>query len=152
VAHEGLIFCAGELTIEVFMRKTHALAVVTVLMVSALAQTDSDYQAWMKSNAVNMVSLNKSIARKDGAGAAADAHKLEATFKQVEEFWKNHGGGLDALNFANRAKMVAAAIAKSAAAGDMDDAAAEAKNLQLTCGGCHMAHRIGTSGSFKIKM
>jgi hypothetical protein len=34
----------------------------------------------MKSNGANMGSLNKNIAAKKAAGAAADAEKLEATF------------------------------------------------------------------------
>jgi hypothetical protein len=72
------------------MRKMYVVAVTTALvLVGALAQSDSDYQGWMKSNAANMGSLNKNIAAKNAAGAAGDAEKLEATFKQVEDFWKS---------------------------------------------------------------
>jgi cytochrome c556 len=117
----------------------------------AVAQSDSDYQGWMKSNAANMGSLNKNIAAKDGAGAASDAQKLEATFKQVAEFWTKRGGADDAVNFAMRGQTAAAAVAKAATAGNMDEAGAQVKNLQANCGGCHMAHREGTAGSFKIK-
>ena len=128
------------------------LAIVTgLLIVGALAQSESDYQAWMKSNPVNMGSLNKNIAAKDGAAAAADAQKLEATFKQVEDFWKKRGGADDAVNFAMKAQMAAAAVAKDASGGNFDQAAADVKSLQGNCGGCHMAHREGTPGSFKIK-
>ena len=128
------------------------LAIVTgLLIVGALAQSESDYQAWMKSNPVNMGSLNKNIAAKDGAAAAADAQKLEATFKQVEDFWKKRGGADDAVNFAMKAQMAAAAVAKDASGGNFDQAAADVKSLQGNCGGCHMAHREGTAGSFKMK-
>ena len=134
------------------MRKTYVLAAMAaVLVAGALAQSESDYQAWMKSNPVNMGSLNKNIAAKDGAAAAADAQKLEATFKQVEDFWKKRGGADDAVNFATKAQAAAAAIAKDASAGNFDQAAADVKSLQANCGGCHMAHREGTQGSFKIK-
>jgi hypothetical protein len=134
------------------MRKIFVLAVVTALLVAgALAQSESDYQAWMKSNPVNMGSLNKNIMAKDGAAAAADAQKLEATFKQVEDFWKKRGGADDAVNFAMKAQMAAATIAKDAAAGNFDQATADVKSLQANCGGCHMAHREGAAGSFKIK-
>jgi hypothetical protein len=134
------------------MRKMYVLVVVTGLLVAgALAQSDSDYQGWMKSNAANMGSLNKNIAAKDGAGAASDAQKLEATFKQVADFWTKHGGADDAVNFAMRGQTAAAAVAKAATAGNLDEAGAQVKNLQATCGGCHMAHREGTAGSFKIK-
>jgi cytochrome c556 len=122
-----------------------------LLSVGALAQSESDYQGWMKSNPVNMGSLNKNIAAKDGAAAAADAQKLEATFKQVEDFWKKRGGADDAVNFAAKAQAAAASVAKDALAGNFDQAAADVKNLQANCGGCHMAHREGTQGSFKIK-
>lgn len=134
------------------MRRTYVLAVMAALLaVGALAQSESDYQGWMKSNPVNMGSLNKNIAAKDGAAAAADAQKLEATFKQVEDFWKKRGGADDAVNFAAKAQAAAASVAKDALAGNFDQAAADVKNLQANCGGCHMAHREGTQGSFKIK-
>jgi cytochrome c556 len=134
------------------MRKMNVLAVATALLAAgALAQSDSDYQGWMKSNAANMGSLNKNIAAKDGAAAASDAQKLEATFKQVGEFWTKRGGADDAVNFAMRAQTAAAAVAKAATAGNLDEAGAQVKSLQSNCGGCHMAHREGTPGSFKIK-
>jgi hypothetical protein len=127
------------------MRKMYVVAVTTALVVvGALAQSDSDYQGWMKSNPANMGSLNKKIAAKDGAGAAADAEKLEATFKQVEDFWKKRGGADDAVNFAMKAQTAAAAVAKDASAGNFDQAAADVKSLQANCGGCHIA---GVRGS-----
>ena len=55
------------------------------------------------------------------------------------------------MNFAMKAQMAAAEIAKNASAGNFDQAAADVKSLQATCGGCHMAHREGAAGSFKIK-
>ena len=133
------------------MRMMDILAIAAGLPVSLVAQSDSDFRTWMKSNPANMGSLNKNIAAKDGAAAASDAQKLEATFKQVEEFWKKRGGADDAVNFANKAHTAAAAVAKAATAGNMDEAAAQVKNIQATCGGCHMAHREGSPGSFKIK-
>jgi cytochrome c556 len=134
------------------MRKMYIMAVTAALVVvGALAQSDSDYQGWMKSNAANMGSLNKNIAAKNAAGAAVDAEKLEATFKQVEEFWKKRGGADDAVDFAMKAQMAAASVAKDASASNFDQAAADMKSLQANCGGCHKTHREGTPGSFKIK-
>ena len=132
------------------MRCMYIVAVLTAL-VGALAQSDSDYQVWMKSNAANMASLNKNIAAKNAAGAAADAEKLEATFKVVEAFWKKRGGSDDAVDFAMNAQMAAASVAKDASANNFDQAAADVKSLQSNCGGCHKVHREGTPGSFKIK-
>ena len=134
------------------MRSMYIVAVFTALIaVGSLAQSDSDYQDWMKSNAANMGSLNKNIAAKNAAGAAADAEKLEATFKQVEEFWKKRAGADDAANFAMNARMAAASIAKDASASNFEQAAADVKSLQANCGGCHKVHREGSPGSFKIK-
>jgi cytochrome c556 len=134
------------------MRCMYIVAVLTALaVVCALAQSDGDYQGWMKSNGATMGNLNKNIAAKNAAGAAADAEKLEATFKQVEEFWKMRSGADYAVNFAMKAQMAVASIVKHASAGNFDQAAADMKSLQGNCGGCHMAHRVGTPGSFKIK-
>jgi cytochrome c556 len=134
------------------MRKIYVpIVFCALLVVGALAQSESDYQGWMKTIAPTMGSLNKKIAAKEGPGAASDAEKLEATFKQVEGFWKQRGGADDAVNFAMRAQTAAAAVGKAATAGNFDEAAAQVKSLQSNCAGCHMAHREGTPGSFKIK-
>ena len=134
------------------MQRIYVVTAITVGLSAGflLAQSDSDYQAWMKSNASNMGSLNKNIAAKESVAAAADAKKLEDTFKQVEDFWeKRHV--TDAVNFAKQAQSAAAAAAKSATAGNMEQASADAKTLAMSCGGCHMAHREKTEAGFKIK-
>ena len=133
------------------MRTTLLLAVTTTLFViGAFAQSDADYQSWMKTIGATMGSMNKKIAAKD-AGAASDADKLESTFKEVEGFWKQRGGADDAVTFATKARTAAADVAKAANAGNWDEAAAQAKSLQSNCGGCHRAHREGSPGAFKIK-
>src|SRR5579864_1841039 len=104
----------------------------------------------MKMNAANAGSLGKNIQAKNGEGAAADAQKLQATLKQVEAYWQQKNVP-DAVAFAQKGQTAAAAVAKAASAGDMDAAAAEQKNVQAACGGCHMAHREGTPGNFKMK-
>jgi len=133
------------------MRTLYIVTIVVVLAAAAIAQVDPDYQGYMKANAANMGSLNKNIAAKDGAGVAADAMKLQATMKQVEAFWTKKGGADDAVKFAMNAQTAAAAVAKAAQGGNMDEAQAQAKNLQGNCGGCHMAHRAGAQGSFSFK-
>jgi len=124
------------------MQRIYVLTTITVGLSAdlLLAQSDSDYRAWMKSNAANMGSLNKNIAAKENMAAAEDAKKLEDTFKQVEDSWeKRHVA--DAVNFAKRAQSAAASAAKSATAGDMEQASADAKTLAMACAACHMAHR-----------
>jgi hypothetical protein len=124
---------------------------VTLLVLRALGQSEPDYKGWMKTIGATMSSMNREIAAKDGPGAAADAQKLEATFRQVEDFWKKRRGADDAVLMAMNAKTTAQVIAKAASAYDWDDAAVQAENLQGDCSGCHKAHREETPASFKIK-
>ena len=128
------------------------LSSIVALLLAGLAwaQSDSDYQGWMKMNGANMGSLGKNIQAKNGAGAAADAEKLQATLKQVAAYWQQKNVP-DAVDFAQKGETAAGAVAKAAASGDMDAAAAELKNVQAACGGCHKVHREGTPGAFKMK-
>jgi len=123
----------------------------SVAAIVLVAQVDGDYQAWMKANGAAMGSLNKNLMAKDSNGVAADAQKLEANLKQVEDYWQKRGT-TDAVDFAKRGQMAAAAVAKDASAGNLDQAAADLKMVQGACGGCHMAHREGTPQTgFKMK-
>ncbi len=134
------------------MRRIYSFTLIAVGLSAGLllAQSDSEYHDWMKTIGATNGSMQKSIAAKDGAAAAADAKKLQDTFKEVESFWEKRGAS-DAVGFAKGAQMVAASVEKSAMAGDMDQAAAEAKTMGRNCGGCHMAHREKTAEGFTIK-
>ena len=124
------------------------LAVMTTGIL--LAQSDSDYQTWMKTVAATNGSLGKNLAAKDAAASTADAQKLQDVFKQVEDFWQKRSVP-DAVNFASKAGGVAAMVAKDVAVGDFDKATADSKTIGANCGGCHMAHREKTDAGFKIK-
>ena len=134
------------------MRRIYALlGIATVFTAAALfAQSDSDYQGYMKIIGPTNASMQKNIAAKDAAATGADAKKLQDTFKQVEAFWQARGAA-DAVNFAKNAQNATGMVAKDAAAGNMDQAAIDAKSLGANCGGCHMAHREKTDAGFKIK-
>jgi cytochrome c556 len=133
------------------MRMLRVLAGVAGVLVGVLlAQSDSDYQDWMKVVGPSNSSLLKNIATKDAAGVAAEAKKLQDTFKQVGEFWQKRNA-TDAVNFAKQAQTAAAAIVQDAAAGNMAQAGNDSKDLAATCGGCHMAHRAKGDSGFKIK-
>ena len=114
------------------MKKIFIAAAVTAFLVTGilLAQVDSEYQAWMKSNGAAMGSLNKNLMAKDASGVAADAQKLEGNLKQVAEYWHKKGT-MDAMDFAMKGQMAAAAVAKDAAAGNLDQAAID---LSVTIG------------------
>jgi hypothetical protein len=123
--------------------------IASVAFFVLLAQSDSDYQGWMKQVAANNGKLAKGIAAKD-AGAAEAATTLESVFKQVEAYWSKKGVA-DAAGFAKQAHMSAAAAGKAIGAGDWDKATAESKNVAAQCGNCHGAHRGGEKGAFTIK-
>jgi cytochrome c556 len=134
------------------MRRIYVLLGITTLLAAAVlsAQSDSDYQGYMKIVGPTSASMQKNIAAKDAGATGADAKKLQDTFKMVEAFWQARGAA-DAVNFAKNAQNVTGMVAKDAAAGDMDKAAMDAKGLGANCGGCHMAHREKTDAGFKIK-
>jgi hypothetical protein len=134
------------------MRRMFVLTgVATLLAAGAMAQSESDFQSWMKMMGPSVQGLNKDIAAKDGGAVAADTQKLQGMFKQVEDFWQKRGGADDAVGFAKKAQAATGAVAAAAAAGNFDMAAAEVKNVQANCGGCHMAHREKVGDTFKIK-
>jgi len=125
------------------------LATVTFFVL--LAQSDADYQGWMKAAVASKGKVAKGIAAKDGPGTAADAKAMEASFKQIEDYWSKKGAA-DAVGFAKQARTGSADIAKSAAAGDFDGANTAMASVGSTCGGCHAAHRAGDKGGpYQIK-
>jgi cytochrome c553 len=134
-------------TIRVFIVFTAGLASIALVL---LAQSDADYQGYMKTVAASNGKFQKGITAKDKGVIVSEGAALEGVFKQVETFWQKRSAP-DAVNFAKQAHTAAAAASKAANAGNFDLAATEAKNLSATCTGCHMAHREKGDGGFKIK-
>jgi len=133
------------------MRIICILAGLAAMALSVLlAQSDADYQSLMKTVGATNQSLQKNLAAKNASGLTADATKLQDTFKQVEDFWLKRNAP-DAVDLAKQAETAAGAISKDASSGNMDQAAADAKILAASCGGCHMAHREKGDSGFKIK-
>ncbi|MCU1339739.1 MAG: hypothetical protein JWO19_5320 [Bryobacterales bacterium] len=123
----------------------------TVVFFVLLAQTDADYQGWMKAAVASKGKVAKGIAAKDGPGTAAEAKAMESSFKQIEDYWTKKGAS-DAVGFAKQARTASADVAKAASAGDFDAANTAMMSLGGACGGCHMSHRAkGGDGSFQIK-
>lgn len=115
------------------------------------AQTEADYQGWMKDMAATSGKARKAVMDKSGADAATSAQHLEMIYKQVGSFFEKRGGAADAVEIAKKGETAAHELAQ---AGSADDAAKMASSMQAingTCGACHMAHREGTAGAYKIK-
>jgi cytochrome c556 len=116
-----------------------------------MAQSEADFQGWMKQIAGSNGKLKGAIKGQDKAAAAAEAKTLETSFKSVEDFWSKRGAA-DAVNFAKTARTAAASVSAAVTAGDWAKAGTEAGTLGGTCNGCHAAHREGAKGGpYKIK-
>jgi hypothetical protein len=114
-----------------------------------VAQSEADYSGWMKDIAATKGKITKGIAAK-GADVAADATHLAANFKQVGAFWAGRNVS-DAVTLAKNAEAAANDLAAAAKAGDDAKVQSSLQAINGACGGCHMAHREGSPGSFKIK-
>jgi mono/diheme cytochrome c family protein len=127
------------------------LACMLSFGVAVWAQSDADYQSWMKSNGAAVASLNKNLTAKAGAAAAMDAKALADNFTKVAAYWQSKNVN-DAVKFAQDAKTGFAQVADLAAAGKFDEASAAVKTAQTNCAGCHMAHRErAPDGTFTMK-
>jgi cytochrome c556 len=115
------------------------------------AEVDADYQAAMKGAAGAVGRLKKDIDAKSAEDAAKDAQEVAANYRKMGGYWKAHSVD-DAMDLCKAGFAAANAVSKAAAAGNMDEAAAQFKTLTGTCGGCHKAHRDkAPDGSFIIK-
>ena len=120
------------------------------LALTMIAQTEADYPGWMKDVVATRGKVTKGIAAKQHAGVAADAAHLADVFKQVGAFWTKRNTP-DAITLAKTAETAANDIAAAAKAGDEAKMQSSVQALNGTCAACHMAHREGSAGNYKIK-
>lgn len=128
------------------------LAVTAVMGWAADAKPDETLlRTAMKAAGPAHGGLGKKIAAKD-ASAGEDAKKLEAWFKgDTQKFFKKMKSE-EGVKWSKDAAMEYKNIAKAAAAGKWEDAAASHKKASATCQGCHGKHREkAADGSYKVK-
>ena len=118
--------------------------------VCLIAQTEADYPGWMKDIAATKGKITKGVAAKQNADVATDAEHLGQMFNQVASFWSARKG-VDAEGFAKKGESAATDLATAAKAGDESRMQSSLQAINGTCVACHMAHREGTPGNFKIK-
>jgi cytochrome c556 len=133
------------------MKKTLVLPALLALgfSICVIAQSEADYSGWMKDIAKTKGKVTKGVAEKS-ADVAGDAEHLAGLFKQVGAFWSGRGVS-DAVGFAKGAETASNNLAAAAKAGDDAKMQASLATVNGACGMCHMAHREGAPGSFKIK-
>jgi hypothetical protein len=134
------------------MKKTLVLPAFLALgfSICVIAQSEADYSGWMKDIAQTKGKVKKGIDSKANTDVAADASHLAGLFKQVGAFWSGRGAS-DAVGYAKSAETASNDLAVAAKAGDDAKMQSSFAAVGAACGMCHMAHREGQPGSFKIK-
>lgn len=133
------------------MKKTLFLPVVLALgfAVCVVAQTESDFSGWMKDVAATKGKVKKGVDSKS-ADVGTDATHLAGLFKQVGAYFTSHSMS-DAADMAKKAETASSDLAAAAKAGDDAKMQSSVAAINGSCGGCHMAHREGSPGAYKIK-
>jgi cytochrome c556 len=106
-----------------------------------LGQSVDEFDSWMRTIDEKNQSVQRAIADKDAATAAADAKTLEETFKLVEAFWIKRGNAPEAVHLSQQAQQFAAEAVKSATQKDFDEASTETIKIAGTCTACHRLYR-----------
>ena len=105
----------------------------------------------MEDVSATYASMKKSLDASAGPAAAADAAKLQALFKDTEDFWGQFKTK-DALDAAKGAQDAAVAIIAAAKANNIQKAQASYTALGKFCTACHASHREQMPDkSYKIK-
>jgi cytochrome c556 len=134
------------------MKKTIVLPVLLALgfAVCVIAQSEADYSGWMKDVAATKGKVKKGMESKSNSDVADAATHMAGLFKQVGAFWAGRNVS-DAEAVAKGAETASNDLAAAAKAGDDAKMASAMQTVNGACGTCHMAHRDGAPGSFKIK-
>lgn len=123
------------------------VAISSTAILSAQAKTEEDYDKLMKA----VGAANGTIAKAtDGATIAAEAKKLQALFKDAQQFWTARKNK-EAADYAASAMTHAAEIEKTATASNMEGVATHRKELGGVCAACHKANREKTETGFQIR-
>jgi mono/diheme cytochrome c family protein len=134
------------------MKKTIVLPVLLALgfAVCVIAQSEADYSGWMKDVAATKGKVKKGMESKSNSDVADAATHMAGLFKQVGAFWAGRNVS-DAVAVAKGAETASNDLAAAAKAGDDAKMASAMQTVNGACATCHMAHRDGAPGSFKIK-
>jgi cytochrome c556 len=136
---------------------TRQLAWIFILMTAIgaatglFAQQKRPYNDLMKDVAATYASVKKNLDAKAAPAVEADAAKLQALFKETEDFWVQFKTK-DALDAAKAAQDAAAAIGAAAKANNIQKAQASYNGVGKFCNACHTSHREQMPDkSYKIK-
>jgi len=137
------------------MTRQRAWILILITAISAatglFAEQKRPYNDLMKDVAATYASVKKNLDANAAPAVAADAAKLQALFKETEDFWAQFKTK-DALDAAKGAEDAAAAIGAAAKANNIQKAQASYNGVGKFCNGCHTSHREQMPDkSYKIK-
>jgi hypothetical protein len=128
-----------------------ATGAVAIVAVSAGEKPPESYVKLMKDTNTAAQSLRGHVPAKDYDAMAADAAALKKLFADTEAFWTARKVD-DAMGFAKTGAKAAADLEAAASAKNEEGIATAARAVNLTCQGCHTAHRERLpDGSSEIK-
>jgi hypothetical protein len=125
----------------------HVDAVKMITPMTLTAEEQTQFQTWMKGMQPKVIAVRTVIVAKDKAPLAAEANKLAAAFDEVGGFMqKQHCE--DGVKFAETARDAAKAIGTASLQVEQILAL---RKVQEACSGCHLAHRAGKQGNYRIQ-
>jgi hypothetical protein len=139
-----------EMVIGISYETQGILHVDSVKMLSPMelsAEDKAKFQGWMKAMQPQVVAVRNVITSKDKTPLGAESDKLSGMFAQVADFMKQHQSA-DAVQFAETARDAAKSI--GAVQLQVEQILALRK-VSEACSGCHVAHRAGKQGDYKIQ-
>ena len=130
---------------------TWLIALGSVVVPSAQAKTDEDYDKLMKAVGATVGSMRKNMEGQMADGVAADAKKMAALQKDSAAFWTARKVQ-EAADWSTDAANHAAEVEKAVAAKNMASAGEHMKLLMGTCAQCHAKYRDkAADGTYIIK-
>jgi len=105
--------------------------------------TVETHEGYMKTLSTTNAAVGMKIMSNDLSGAARDAQQIATIFGDIEKFWAQNNKQ-DGVMWAQQGRQAATDMAGALGAGDAIKAQAARKQVQGSCGSCHMAYREGT--------
>jgi hypothetical protein len=139
-----------EIVIGISYQTQGIIRIDEIKMLSPLPLSDEEqkqFQTLMKGMQAQVTAVRNVIIAKDKTPLAAESDKLAARFEEVRTFLDAHHSA-DGKQFAETARDAAKSIAD---APTQVEQILALRKVTDTCAGCHLAHRAGKQGEYKIQ-
>jgi hypothetical protein len=139
-----------EIVIGISYQTQGVIRIDEIKMLSPLTLSEADqkqFQTLMKGMQPQVTAVRNVIIAKDKTPLAAESEKLAARFEEVRAFLEAHQSA-DGRQFAETARDAAKSIGGESTQVEQILAL---RKVTDTCAGCHLAHRAGKQGDYKIQ-